>query len=139
MPKCAGCGKAIGDGEGVRLWDSWFCSLCFISNASKLHREVTPEQIALLRTIGKELAGFMPQELVEMIATGFWRRATGRADAPPADELARFVGEIQRMAAFCYFRREMNLLETWRAEFVQFIEARTDDIRGAIRRMTEET
>ena len=86
--------------------------------------------------MGKTLAGFMPPELVEMIALGFWKRATGRKDSPPADELERFVGEVQRLAALSYFRREMNLLETWFAEFRQFVEAREEEIRDTIRRLT---
>ena len=134
--KCTACGNALADNEGVLQFDTWFCSTCFIGNAAKLHRELTPEQVVLLRLMGKTLAGFMPPELVEMIAVGFWRRVTGRKDDPPADELERFVGEIQRLAALSYFRREMNLLETWFAEFRQFVEAREEEIRESIKRLT---
>ena len=134
---CAGCGNALRDNEGVKLWDTWFCSLCFIGNAAKIHRELTPEQVVLLRLMGKTLAGFMPPDLVEMIAVGFWRRITGRKDEPPVDELERFVGEIQRLAALSYFRREMNLLETWHSEFKNFVEARMDEIKETVKRLTD--
>jgi len=135
--KCSGCGNSIGDGEGIELWGSRFCSTCFISNAAKTHREFTPEQVALLRVLGRELAGFLPPEVLEMVLVGFWHRATGRKDDPPAEELARMIGEIQRLAAFSNFRKTLNLLKTWQTMFNEFVESQEQEIRDAVKRLTE--
>jgi hypothetical protein len=129
--------KTLSEGEGVSQWDTWFCSLCFIGHAARLHRELSPEQLGLLKVIGKQAAGLMPPDLVELIAVGFYRRITGKKDEPPEDQLALFVGEIQRLAALSMFSREMNLLETWKGMFVTFTEERMEEIRVSIRRMTE--
>lgn len=135
--RCSGCQKALAEGEGVSQWDTWFCSLCFIGHAAKLHAELTPEQKALLKIIGKEAAGLLPPDLLEIIAVGFYRRITGRRDEPPAEDLELFVGSVQRLAALSMFAREMNLTETWRGMFNSFAEERMEDIRQRIRRMTE--
>jgi hypothetical protein len=135
--KCSGCGNTLGDNEGVELWNSRFCSTCFIANAAKIHRELTPDQVALLRVMGRELAGFLPPELLEMIFTGSWKRSTGRVDAPPADELARMIGEVQRLAAFSNFRKTLNLLKTWQTMFNEFVEGQEEEIRVAIKRLTD--
>jgi hypothetical protein len=80
----------------------------------------------------------MPPELVEMLAIGFWKRAAGRTDNPPADELARFVGEMQRLAAISSMRKLSNLLETWRGEFGSFVEQQYMEMRDMIRRLTDD-
>ena len=137
MKPCAGCGKDVVDGDGVELWGSRFCSLCFISVSARTHRELLPEEVELLRTIGRELSGFLPPELLEMVLTGFWRRSTGRPDGPPAGELSRCIGEIQRLAAFSNFRKVLNLLKTWQGTFNEFVESQEQDIRDTIKRLTD--
>lgn len=135
--KCSGCGNPLGDNEGVELWNSRFCSVCFISNAAKIHKELTPEQVSLLRVMARDLAGFLPPELLEMILVGSWKRSTGRQDAPPADELGRVIGEIQRLAAFATFRKTLNLLKTWQGSFNEFVDGQEEEIRTAIKRLTD--
>lgn len=135
--KCAGCGSAVDAREGIELWNSWFCSPCFISHSAGLHRELTPDQVASLRMMGQELAGFLPSNVVEMVALGFYRRSTGRVDAPPPDEMARFVGEIQRLVVFSTSRRLMNLLKTWQGTFEEFVQQQEGEIRDAVKRMTD--
>jgi hypothetical protein len=135
--KCSGCGNPLGDNEGVELWNSRFCSTCFIANAAKIHRELTPDQVAMLKVMGRDLAGFLPPELLEMVFTGFWQRSTGRTDAPPADEMARVIGEIQRLAAFSNFRKTLNLLKTWQTMFNEFVEGQEEEIRVTIKRLTD--
>jgi hypothetical protein len=135
--ECSGCGNTLGDNEGVELWNSRFCSTCFIANSAKIHRELTPDQVAMLKIIGRDLAGFLPPELLEMILTGFWQRSTGRKDAPPAEELARVIGEVQRLAAFATFRKTLNLLKTWQSSFNEFVESQEEEIRVAIKRLTD--
>jgi hypothetical protein len=134
---CAGCAKTLDDGEGIELWGSRFCSTCFISNAGKFHRELKPEDIALLKVIGRETAGYLPPELLEMVLIGFYKRASGQKDPPPTDELARCVGEIQRLAAFSNFGKVLNLLKTWQGTFNEFVESQEADIRDAIKRLTD--
>lgn len=135
--KCSGCGNSIdGHNEGIELWNSWFCSACFIVHSAKLHKELTPEDVALMRTIGRELAGFLPPEVLEMVLAGFYRRASGKQDVP-ADELARCVGEIQRLAAFSTFRKVLNLLKTWQGTFNEFVESQESEIREAVKRLTD--
>jgi len=136
--KCAACASPLDDrNQGIELWGSWFCSGCFITNASKTHRELTPDDIALLRTIGRELAGFLPPDLLEMILVGFHKRAAETAKRPSEEELQRCVGEIQRLAAFAAFRHVLNLLKTWQMTFNEFVENQESDIREKIRRLTE--
>ena len=134
--KCAACGNALADQEGVTLWDTPYCTTCFISNAAKQHRELRPEDLAALRRLGKELAGYLPGELIEMLAVGFWQRSTGRKDRPPEEELERCVGEIQRLHVLSEIRKVMRLLGTWKEEFEKFVEAQYDEMRDTIRRLT---
>ncbi len=134
---CAGCASPLGDNEGIELWGSGFCSTCFIGNAAKFHRELRPEDIALLKTIGRELSGYLPPELLEMVLVGFYKRATGKKEHPPAEELARCVGEIQRLAAFSNFGKILNLLKTWQGTFNEFVEAQETEIRDMIKRLTD--
>lgn len=134
---CSGCGNGLADSEGVKLWDTWFCSLCFISHSAKLHREMRPEDIIALRTMGRELAGYLPPEVVEMVAIGFYRRVTGRQDEPPADELARFVGEIQRLNVLSTMRKVTNLMKTWQDSFTEFVEQSEAEVRETVKRLTD--
>lgn len=135
---CSGCGVPTDDhNAGVELWGSWFCSGCFIANAGKLHKELTPSDIALIRTIGKELAGFLPPDLLEMVLVGFHKRSKDHEKGPPADELARCVGEIQRLAAFSTFRQILNLLKTWQSMFTEFVDQQESEIRDKVKRLTE--
>lgn len=136
--KCSGCGAPLdAHNEGVELWGSRFCSTCFIANSSKLHKELTEEDKVLLRTIGRELSGYLPPELLEMVALGFYRRVTGRADAPAPAELERFCGEIQRLSAFSTMRKILNLLKTWKEGFDEFVEQQETEIREVVKRLTE--
>ena len=133
--KCSACDVALDSrSDGVELWGTWFCSGCFISNSSKTHKELTPDDIVLLRRIGRELAGFLPQDLLEMILVGFYKRSR---DGLQPGELARCVGEIQRLSAFACFRQIMNLLKNWQGEFNSFVEGQEAEIRDKIRRLTD--
>lgn len=135
--KCAACGNALSEQDGVSLWDTWYCTTCFVSNAGKLHQPFRPEDLAGLRNLGRELAGYLPPELVEMLAVGFWQRSTGRKDRPPEDELARFVGEVQRLHVLSECRKMMRLLGTLKEEFEQFVESQYAEMRETIRRLTD--
>jgi hypothetical protein len=133
--KCSGCDAELGArNEGVELWGSWFCSGCFISNSAKTHKELTPDDIVMLRRIGSELAGFLPHDLLEMIILGFHKRTREKLEP---GELARCVGEIQRLSAFACFRQIMNLLKNWQGEFNSFIDTQEAEIRDKIRRLTD--
>lgn len=135
--KCSACDAPLeARNEGVELWGSWFCSACFISNAAKTHRELTPDDIAALHRIGRELAGFLPQDLLEMVMTGYGKRVLAAGQVQPG-ELARCVGEVQRLAAFACFRQIMNLLKNWQSEFNGFVDGQEADIREKIRRLTD--
>jgi hypothetical protein len=136
--KCSACGKD-GDpkSDGVEVWDSWFCSICFISRARGLHRELKPEDIELFKVIAKDLAGLMPSDLLEMILAGFWRNATGRTDAPPREETLRTAAEIQRLTAFANFAQRLRLLKTWRDVMIEFVDDQEREIREQIKRLTE--
>lgn len=134
--KCAGCGTSIDDhNQGIELWNSWFCSTCFITHSAKLNKELTAEDIAILRMMGKELSGFLPPEPLEMVLAGFYRRTGGQKEVP-AEELARCVGEIQRLVAFATFRKVMNLLKTWQGSFNEFVEGQEAEIAAAVKRLT---
>jgi len=136
-PKCSACDAPLeARNEGVELWGSWFCSTCFITNAAKTHKELTPDDVAMLRRIGRELAGFLPQDLLEMVLVGFSKRVQA-AGALQQGELARCVGEIQRLAAFACFRQIMNLLKNWQSEFNGFVDGQEVEIRDKIRRLTD--
>lgn len=136
--KCSACDAQLDDrGDGIELWGSWFCSRCFISHSAQTHKELRPEDIELIRRIGREMAGLLPPDLVEMMAIGFHQRSTNSKGVPPKEELDRFVGEIQRLTAFACARRVLNLLKTWQDMFNEFVESQEQEIRGLIRRMTE--
>ena len=72
-----------------------------------------------------------------MLATGFYRRVTGKTDNPPAVEVARFVGEIQRLAFFSYARKQMTLLKNWQDTFNEFVDDNEREIRENIKRLTD--
>lgn len=136
--KCAGCGKEMDPkSEGIELWNSWFCSMCFIGRAQSLHREIKPEDIALLKMLAKELSGLMPADLLEMILVGYWRRTTGRTDAPPREETLRAAGELQRLTAFANFAATLRLLKSWHSIFNEFVEDQEREIREKIKRLTD--
>lgn len=98
---------------------------------------MTPEQMVALRAMGRELGGFLPADVVQMVAVGFYRRASGRDDYPPAEELERFVGEIQRLVVFSTSRKILNLLQTWQGTFNEFVEQQEGEVRDAVKRVTE--
>lgn len=129
---CSGCSQAIE--EGLELWGSWFCSKCFISQSGQLHRELKPEDIELLRRIGRELAGFLPPDLLEMILVGYSKRISGAMNPM---ELSRVIGEIQRLTAFACFRYVLNLLKIWQSSFNEFVESQEAEIRDKIKKLTE--
>lgn len=134
---CSACGHSLdAHNEGVELWGSWFCSKCFFGRAKPIGRELSPEEAEVLRSVGRELAGFLPPELVEMILLGFHKRVFG-SPVPPAPELARAVGEIQRLTAFACFRQILNLLKTWQDSFSGFVGDQEAEIRERIRRLTD--
>ena len=133
---CSACQKTLDKSEGLELWNTWYCSLCFISNSAKLHKEFTAADIEQLRRLGKDLAGLLPGELLEMTILGFYKRSTGGAK-PDEAELARLIGEIQRLAAFSVFRQVLNLLRTWQTMFTEFTEQQEGEIREKIKRLTD--
>lgn len=137
QPKCSACGNPLdAHNEGIELWGSTFCSICFITNASKTNREFTPEDVIILRKMGKELAGFLPPDLLEMILVGFHKRSKG-LDRPAEEELSRCVGEIQRLTAFATFRQVLNLMKTWQSSVNDLVENQEAEIRDKIKRLTE--
>lgn len=138
QPKCSACGNSLdAHNEGIELWGSHFCSNCFITHAAKTHRDFTPEDIAILRKMGKELAGFLPPDLLEMILIGFHKRSTGTTNRPPEDELSRCVGEIQRLTAFATFRQVLNLMKTWQSSVNDLVENQEAEIRDKIKKLTD--
>lgn len=138
QPKCSACGNPLdAHNEGIELWGSTFCSICFITNASKTNREFTPEDVIILRKMGKELAGFLPPDLLEMILVGFHKRSPGEPGKPPQEELSRCVGEIQRLTAFATFRQVLNLMKTWQSSVNDLVENQEAEIRDKIKRLTE--
>lgn len=134
---CAACKKPLDEKEGVGLWTSKFCSTCFITNAAKLDHPLTPDQVAMLKVMGRELSGLLPPELLEMLLVAFWRRSTGKNDSPPAEQLALTVGEIQRLVAFANLRKTLGLLKTWQDSFNEFVEGQEEEIRSTIKRLTD--
>ena len=139
QPKnCAGCGNPLdAHNEGIELWGSWFCSKCFLSNAAKTHRELTDDDIVLIRQIGKELAGFLPPDLLEMVLVGFHKRTTGTDKRPSEAELSRCISEIQRLTAFATFRQILNLLKTWEHSFTEFVQNQEAELREKVKRLTD--
>jgi hypothetical protein len=135
---CSACGESLDERkDGVELWGILFCARCFISHSAQTHRELKPEDIELIRRIGKEMAGLLPGDIVEMILVGFYQRATGTKGAPPQAELARCAGEFQRITALACFRRVLNLLRTWQDTFTEFVEGTEREIRSDIKRLTD--
>lgn len=135
--KCSACGKEDAQGEGIELWGSHFCTACFVGQARGFHRELGPEDIELLKVIGRELSGLLPADLVEMILVGYYQRATATKDLPLREETLRVVGEMQRLTAFATFKRVLNLLKTWQDMFNEFVQSQEEDIREKIRKLTE--
>lgn len=136
--KCAGCGNSLdAHNEGIELWGSWFCSPCFIGQAASLHREMTSADLEMLRRFGRELAGFLPPDLLEMILLGFHKRTSTPGEPPSRLELARCVGEIQRLTAFSCFKQILTLLKTWQDMFGQFVSDQESDIRERIRKLSD--
>lgn len=136
--KCSACGNPVeGPSDALQLWDRWFCSTCFIGHAQGAGREVTPETAAMLRLLGREMAGLLPPSLIEMILVGFHKRATRSDAAPDKEELDRAVGEIQRLTAFSAFKQTLNLLKTWRDVFTEFADGQERDISEKVKRLTD--
>lgn len=129
---CSACSETVE--EGLELWGSWFCSKCFISQSGQLHRELRPEDIELLRRIGRELSGFLPPDLLEMVMLGYTKRVAGSIDPL---ELSRVLAEIQRLTAFACFRYVLNLLKTWQSTFDEFVESQEQEIRDKIKKLTD--
>lgn len=71
-----------------------------------------------------------------MVLVGFHNRSKDQKDVPPG-ELARCVGEIQRLAAFSTFRQILNLLRTWHTMFTEFVDQQEAEIRDKVKRLTE--
>ena len=135
---CSACGLELDDArEGVELWGAWFCSKCFVGQATDFGRELNPEELARLRRLGRELSGFLPPDILEMVLTGFYNRAAKSKQAPDRNELARAVGELQRITATACFRQILNLLKTWEDMFGKFVQEQETEIREKVRRLTE--
>jgi hypothetical protein len=134
---CSACGDQLDEHEGVELWGSWFCSKCFVGQAGDFGRELKPEELARLRRLGRELSGFLPPDLLEMILVGFYKRASGSKKAPDKQEVARAVGELQRITATACFRQILNLLKTWEEMFGKFVAEQEGEIREKVRRLTD--
>lgn len=134
--KCAGCEKEFAEKDGVKLWETWFCTACFMTRSQDFNRELGPGDIELLKIIGRELSGLLPPDMVEIILAGYWRRTTGQTTGPPKDETMRVVGELQRLAAFAVFRRMISLLTTWQQTFNEFIDGQVDEIRQNVEKLT---
>lgn len=135
--KCSACGKTIdSQTEGLKLWESWFCSFCFMSRSQEFNREIRAEDLELLKIIGRELSGLIPPDLLEMIAVGYAKKITGKVEPPPREETLRLVGEIQRLTAFAVFRREFRLLQKWQEMMNEFVEQQERDIRENIKKLT---
>jgi hypothetical protein len=134
---CSACNNELDSAEGVELWGTWFCSKCFVGQATDYGRELKPEELARLRRLGRELAGFLPPDILEMILTGFYKRASGSKKSPDKTELARAVGELQRVTATACFRQILNLLKTWEDMFGKFVQEQEGEIREKVRRLTD--
>ena len=135
---CAGCGAPFKDADdGVELWGAWFCSGCFVGNAARAGREMSPTEVAALRRMGSELAGFLPPALVEMILLGFRKRSEGLQEAGVRAELSRAVGEVQRLTAFACLRQSLNLLRTWKSAFDEFADGQEREAAEKIRKLSD--
>jgi hypothetical protein len=133
---CSACGKEVDQKDGIKQWDTWFCSFCFIASAQNLHKELTPADIELLKLIGRELAGIMPTELLETILLGYARRITGKIEPPAREETLRVVGEIQRLAFISYARKNLSVLQTLSDSFKEFVESQEREIKDTIKKLT---
>jgi len=134
---CSACGLELDDArEGVELWGAWFCSKCFVGQATDFGRELKPEELARLRRLGRELSGFLPPDILEMVLVGFYKRASKSKQGPDRNELSRAVGELQRITATACFRQILNLLKTWEDMFGKFVQEQENDIRDKVRRLT---
>jgi hypothetical protein len=134
---CSACGAELDNAEGVELWGSWFCSKCFVGQATDFGRQLTPDELGRLRRLGRDLAGFLPPDLLEMILVGFYKRASGSKKKPDAAELSRAVGELQRITATACFRQILNLLKTWEDMFGKFVQEQETEIREKVRRLVD--
>ncbi len=134
---CSACGVELDAREGVELWGSWFCSKCFVGQASDFGRPLKPEELARLRRLGGELAGFLPPDLLEMILVGFHKRTTKSKKKPDPAEVSRAVGELQRITATACFRQILNLLKTWDEMFGKFVQEQENEVREKVRRLTD--
>ena len=134
---CSACNGSLDESEGVELWGSWFCSKCFVGQATDFGRELKPEETARLRRLGRELAGFLPPDLIEMILVGFYRRVSKSKKKPDREEVARAVGEIQRVTAAACFRQIHGLLKTWEETFGKFVEEQQTDMREKMRKLVD--
>lgn len=135
---CCACAKPLtSDTDGIEVFGSTFCSMCFIGHATSFRRELKPEDIELLKLIGREAAGLLPASLLEMILVGFYRNGTGRQDSPPREETMRAVGEVQRLAAFSVFAQTLKLLKTWQDMFNEFVDTQHAEIQVKIKKLTD--
>ncbi len=134
---CSACSAELDDAEGVELWGSWFCSKCFVGQAGDIGRPLKPEELARLRRMGRELAGFLPPDLLEMILVGFYKRASGTKKKPDPAELARAVAELQRITATACFRQILSLLKTWEEMFGKFVQEQETEIRNKVRNLID--
>src|SRR5258708_5576696 len=130
-------GVGVDAGEGAERWGTWSWSKWFVGGAGDFGRDLKPEELARLRRIGRELTGFLPPDILEMILTGFYKRATGTKKTPDRQELSRAVGELQRITATACFRQILNLLKTWEDMFGKFVQEQEGEIREKVRRLTE--
>lgn len=134
---CGGCGVELESQEGVELWGAWFCSKCFVGQAGDVGRPLKPEELARLRRLGRELSGFLPPDILEMILTGFFKRAAKTKKSPEREELQRAVGELQKVTATACFRQILNLLKTWEEMFGKFVQEQETEIREKVRRLVD--
>ncbi len=100
-------------------------------------KEIRHKILAVTATIGKELAGFLPPDLLEMVLVGFHKRTTGTDKRPSEAELSRCISEIQRLTAFATFRQILNLLKTWQHSFTEFVENQESELREKVKRLTD--
>lgn len=134
---CGACSVELEAHEGVDLWGAWFCSKCFVGQAGAFGRDLKPEDLARLRRLGRELAGFLPPDILEMILSGFYKRASKSKKPPDREELSRAVGELQRVTATACFRQILNLLKTWEDMFGKFVQEQETEIREKTRRLVD--
>lgn len=133
--KCSACAADLGATEGIEFFGSRFCSKCFIGRAQETNRPLTPQELDLLKLMGRELAGLVPPDLIEMIIVGYCKRATGVA--PPKPETERCIGELQRLTAFACFTQILNLLKNWQDTFSEFVQGQEQEIREKMKRLTD--